>query len=946
MKTTLVLISLVFTINVYSQIHFQNTTNQVISEPHFSGSVIGVSDMNADGLDDIVRLADGKSLSICFQTGPGKPFKITDYGPLSPYQVWNTAIADIDHNGYNDIVFAANENKAYIYYGVRTAEGIKYSIESLDSSQTAYAQAGNLIDINKDGWLDYFLCNDIGLNLIWAGNKQGKINGNPVNWIDFRTSPVSDNSGNYGSTWNDFDNDGDLDLYIAKCKSSATSPSDPRRINTFYRNNGNFTFTESASEIGLASGAQSWVAVAGDSDNDGDLDIFVINHFSPNELFINDGSGKFSNKIINSGINYSGIGVQAAWVDLDNDGWLDLIISGSQHQIYKNKGGNNFELIDSKELGLFQIESFAIGDLNNDGKQDIYTSYSQIFNQASHRPDAIFFNQSSVQNHFIKIRLEGVQSNKSAIGARINLYAGGLKQMREIQSGYSYGVHNSLTQHFGIGTATRIDSIVLRWPSGIKEKIEGPFIDRTLVIKENQCFGFDPLISSFPVKNVICSPSDSFKLTIPLVGTYSWTNGATTKEIVVRNEGDYQVKLVNVNGCTLYSNMVSIIKDPKSRYKINVTDSVICDGSVSTLTIASPFKLKWNTGDSGRTIQINKEGKYFAVTENECGTSLSDTINLRLIKPVVTSTKNDTVSLSTKAILRAEGSSLSWFAESQGGSAIATGNTYQTLPLNKTTTFYVQSILVDKGKPFSVGLKEFDGPSKLHAVNFSGALFFDASADCILKSVKVYTDTAGSREINLVSSAGKILQSKVVRIEKGQTTIALDFYITAGLGYKLTTNDDATIKVFGFKSPLLYRTEGAIPFPLIAGPITLYGTNAGAANYYYFYDWKLAYPDLECKSDRVPVQAVLKTVSLREDPFQYKWSVFPNPSDQFLTINLDNSFFRTPVKYEILNFEGKVIQRGFFASAMRLELNSYVSGMYAIRIAAYGKESIKKFSKL
>ena len=181
MKTTIVFLSFLFAILVYSQIHFQNTTSQLISEPHFSGSVIGVSDMNADGLDDIVRLADGKSLSICFQTGPGKPFKIIDYGQLSPYQVWNTAIADIDHNGYHDMVFAANENKAYIYYGVRTAEGIKYSIESLDSSQTAYAQAGNLIDINKDGWLDYFLCNDIGLNLIWSGNKQGKINGIPGN---------------------------------------------------------------------------------------------------------------------------------------------------------------------------------------------------------------------------------------------------------------------------------------------------------------------------------------------------------------------------------------------------------------------------------------------------------------------------------------------------------------------------------------------------------------------------------------------------------------------------------------------------------------------------------------------------------------------------------------------------------------------------------------------
>ena len=110
--------------------------------------------------------------------------------------------------------------------------------------------------------------------------------------------------------------------------------------------------------------------------------------------------------------------------------------------------------------------------------------------------------------------------------------------------------------------------------------------------------------------------------------------------------------------------------------------------------------------------------------------------------------------------------------------------------------------------------------------------------------------------------------------------------------------------------------------------------------------YKRQFPDLECKSERVPVQVVLKTVSLHEDPFQNKWSIFPNPADQFLTINLDKSFFRTPVKYEIFNVEGKVIQNGLISSAMRLELNAYASGMYAIRIAAYDKESIKKFSKL
>ncbi|MEP7266886.1 MAG: FG-GAP-like repeat-containing protein [Saprospiraceae bacterium] len=930
-----------------AQIKFSNLTSDLIPANHFSGSVIGIADMNADGLADIIRLERANELSIAYQSSPGKPFVIKKLGVIAPYEFWNVAIADVNGDGWNDMVFSANENKAYIYYSQVVGLDVQYLKQALDSSETVYAQAGNLVDINRDGWLDYFVCNDLAKNKIWANNKLGQITNSPVPWIDFTTAVPSDNSGNYGSSWNDFDNDGDVDLYIAKCKAGASLSTDPRRINTYFKNNGNNTFSEIAADIGLASGAQSWVAVSGDCDNDGDLDIFIVNHLSPCQLMINDGTGHFTNQIAASGITYNQIGVQAAWVDFDNDGKLDLIISGSNHQIYRNLGANKFELLDGKELGIFQMESIAVGDLNNDGKQDIYASYSLVFNEASHRSDAIWMNNTTNGNHFIKVRLEGSAGNRAGIGARISIYINGSPQIREIQSGSSYGIQHELTQHFGIGSSTKIDSIVIRWPDGLKEVFESPFIDRTMVIQKNKCFAFDPVIKPNPALSVLCKTGDSVRVNVPLSGTYLWTNGSTERDIIIKETGNFQVKVIDINGCIVHSNMVAIQHNPNTRYKINAGDTLICSNDQTSLNIQSPYTLVWNTGDTAHTISINKEGNYFATTNNECGISNSDTVFIRAINVSNISVKNDTVVLALKAILRAVGTNIFWFAEGQGGAPIASGPSYQTPPIFKTTTFYVQSIITSSKNQFSGGIKDFNSTSKFNADNFSGKLFFDVTQPIILKSVKVYSDTAATREIILLNSSGVILFSKLIRIEKGETRINLDFSIAPGESYALTTNDETSVKIFGGKSPRLYRTEGSVPYPLIAGPVSIYGTNAGPANYYYFYDWQLGYPDLVCMSERIPVQAVLKTVSIKNEIVN-DVKIFPNPVTAACYLEWSDQLINKPFSWEITDLSGKTILRKrsiIITKQMRINLDECVAGIYILRLQSGEKQGVFKIVK-
>lgn len=930
-------ISLLWPGIIISQINFSSAPQLIRNSPHFSGSVLGISDMDGDGRDDIIRLESSRLLSIEYQSAPEQPFRHRTLGPVSEFEQWSVAIGDINQDGFNDMVFAANESAGSVYYSLKSGDSIIYLAEVLQGSDQTYSQASNLVDINNDGWLDFFLCNDLGENKIWA-NQGGKLSGNPVSWIDFSTVPSSDKSGNYGSVWSDFDRDGDLDLYIAKCKGGVSDPADPRRVNALYINNGQGGFYESAAQAGLAIGLQSWMVVTGDSDNDGDQDIFLMNHFANCQLLINNGSGVFTDVTSASGINYTAVGVQAAWIDIDNDGLLDILISGNRHQLYLNKGQNKFELLSSTIFGLHQIESFAVGDLNDDGRQDIYAAYGLLFNQASHRPDAVWLNTTKNNNHYFKIRLNGQTSNKSAVGASVTLYSGNYRITKEVHSGISYGTSHSLTLHFGLGTRTIIDSVVIQWPNRQKETIHNPFADRTMVVTQNKCFAFDPLIHP-GIKPALCQPGDSIVLSSPLNGTYLWSNGSTAKSIAVKTPGQYQLRLTTLEGCLTYSNMIRIDVDPRSSYKVESNDSILCVGQSGFLSINTTKKIIWNTGDSSASIEIAMPGAYFARISEYCSVVHSDTFRVRYLSPAVTGVKNDTVGLGGKANLSATGQSLQWFKEASGGVSLTSGNSYTTPPLDKTSTFFVQSIIRQPGKTLKAGIKDFSGTTKFHALNFSGRLFFDAHDNFMLKSVKVYADTPGLRQIDLLNGSGQVVASKSIRVETGTSRIDLNFEITRGDAYALTSNDETATKSFGSKSPRLYRTEGEIDFPLASGPVSIYGTNAGPGNYYYFYDWDIAYPDLICTGPRVPVQAVVRTVST-SDQAGAGVKIYPNPVNGVLNMEWPRNSIQRQIWVEIFNAQGRLVvkKQQWTGEKGRLNVSDLGAGIYLVKLKSRFEE--------
>jgi hypothetical protein len=440
-----ILFWVMITVQLQAQISFTNRNDMLTNSDFHSGVAITVADMNNDGLDDIARMNNGNAVEIQYQLPGGNGFTSMYVTTVAGGSQWSMCAGDVDNNGYTDILAGGYYDEIKVL--TANSDGSAYSSQNMPGA-TLFAQCSNMADINNDGFLDLFVCHDDAESRIWGNNGDGTFF-EADNWIDMSTTPVSDNSGNYGSIWSDFDNDGDIDLYIAKCRGGVGDPTDPRRINALFVNDGNNNFTEAAEEYGLKIGAQSWTADFNDIDNDGDLDCFITNHDVANMLLENDGTGHFTDISVEAGIIGNQFPIQGVMRDFDNDGFVDIMIAGGEHELYRNNGDKTFSLVQ----GLFNdndMESYAIGDLNSDGYLDIYGGYAEIYTNPSDIDDVLWLNDGG-ENHYLSVRLIGNESNKGGVGSRVEIYGPWGIQVREIRSGESYGIQNSLNAHFGLG---------------------------------------------------------------------------------------------------------------------------------------------------------------------------------------------------------------------------------------------------------------------------------------------------------------------------------------------------------------------------------------------------------------------------------------------------------------------------------------------------------------
>lgn len=918
-----------------AQISFTDQSSLLSNTDFHSGVAIGVTDLNNDGLDDIIRLNGTSFLQVELQGEPGEMFTTQAVGNTGGGQ-WMVVVGDMNNDGFNDIVTggAYNEIKSYTY---NTGTG-EYDFAEMPGA-SLFAQGANMVDINNDGWLDVFVCHDDAESRIWSNNGDGTF-AEADDWIDMSTTPASDDSGNYGSVWTDFDNDGDLDLYIAKCRQGVNDPTDPRRINQLFVNDGSNNFSEAAEEFGLKIGAQSWTADFGDYDNDGDMDCFITNHDAPSQVLENDGTGHFTDVTETAGVVVGGLPIQGVWRDFDNDGFVDIVVSGTSEYLFHNNGDGTFTELADPFPGSTDMESYAIGDLNNDGFLDIYGGYANVFNSPTNIEDVLWMNEGN-DNNWICIDPIGVISNQAAVGARIEIFGNFGMQVREIRAGESYGISNSLKAHFGIGSHESIETVVVKFPSGIIKVIENPEINQTVQIIEEGC-----LISGVTVQyegNAVVCPGESLTLTAPEAASYVWSNGEETQSIEVTEGGNYSVFITDEDGCIGSSTAVNVLYNPDATPSIEVEATGVCEGETITLTASSSEagNYTWSTNETSQSIVVSEPGEYFVSVAGTCQDFVSETVgtDFEFYIPELPEGVNDTIYEPGNAILFAPGDNISWYDTPSGGSPVGTGAFFETPYITATTPYYIEDLQNFAGAEYSVGMPEHSGNSLYGGDQWNGSLIFDALDAFVLRTVRVYTDTPGVRVIEVRDANENVLDFTEVNVPVGEHVLEVNLEVPAGTNLQLGTNTETNQANFGINNARFQRNNSNTNYPYVVEDIvTIKESIFGPEWYYYFYDWQIESAPTQCLSERAEVLAVLETSSIFSPSTAEALTLQPNPSTGAVFFELPRSQSESGT-IRVFDLTGKEIirQATDTSSLQRVDLEDFVPGIYLVKVEMAGR---------
>lgn len=931
--------------NLSAQISFSNQVKLLTPTDHFSGVAIAITDMNGDGLDDIARLSQSTHLNIQFQRTPGQAFSSSEIVPLpNTFETWGMCTADVNNDGLGDVLAGGSYDGIKI---VQLAADGTLDIQNMTNPST-FVQGVNFADINNDGWLDAFVCHDDGVARILGNNGDGTFTYQP-SWIDLTTVPTSDNSGNYGSVWSDINNDGLLDLYIAHCRQGINSATDPRRINQLFLNNGDGTYTQDITDqSGLRIGAQSWTADFGDIDNDGDFDCFITNHDVNSQLLENDGFGHFTDITQAAGFigAIQGLPLQGVFRDFDNDGYTDLIVAGDAHYIFRNNGDKTFTAIPNP-FDNSQMESFALGDLNSDGFQDVYGGYAFVYTTPSNIPDAIWINEGN-NNHFWGLTLRGQQSNRNGVGAKIRLYSTLGIQTREVRSGESYGISNSLQIHFGLGQITQIDSVVVNWPSGVRDVIYQPEMDRYATLNEGGCLTPSvSIVADGPT--TFCSGQSVTLRTQAPFDTYLWSTGDTTSTLTATAAGLYTVSVTNSEGCSSTSSPINIILNPVQIPTIEALgDITLCAGGEVVLLASEAISYLWSTGETTQSIAVSQSGPYTVAAQGLCAVFSSAPTQITILDAPLPSVDPDTILAGESATLVAIGDKITWFDSETAQINLTVNDSLITPALTESTTYWVTNTTVYGTPSDFVGMLNHQG-SATSDVNYNGGLIFDCYKPFLLAKTKVITAVPGERKIELRDINDVVLQSKTINIPAGTTIIDLNFDVPVGNDLLLTTNETVNQGSLNSLGPQLRRSNLGCNFPYaIDEVVSIKNSTFGADRYYYFYNWEISYYGHECTSARIPVTVVVedKSSATTLPSWASGLRIFPNPTTSILHLELQD-FAGGQLLISVKNAQGQSLQTNAIVSgAGKLEfstdLSLFPAGVYWLELAGEGGTTQRK----